>query len=121
MAVFLKKLIKSFGYAGHGIVDGSAGRNFRIHLLMTIGVIAAGAWLGMERWEWVAVLILIGAVLMAELFNTAIEATCDLLKQKLHLEYSETTVIRDVAAGAVLVMASVAAAVGLIIFLPKLF
>ena len=69
--------------------------------------------------EWVIVLFLIGAVITAELFNTAIEEICNLATVKLKLRYSDTKVHRDLAAGAVLVIAVVAALIGMVIFIPK--
>lgn len=67
--------------------------------------------------EWAAVVIVIGAVLSAEAVNSAIESLADLVSP----EYNETIKkTKDLAAGAVLIMAIAAAIVGIIIFLPKL-
>jgi diacylglycerol kinase (ATP) len=64
------------------------------------------------------VIISIGLVFAAEAFNTAIE----LLVDKISPDYDEKAgLIKDVAAGAVLFTAIAAAAVGIIVFVPKLW
>lgn len=110
---------RSFRYAAEGIIALIKGEhNARIHCAAMIIVIVLGLWLRLERWEWVAVSLCIGGVLMAEGFNSAIEALADktcrtpdpLIKRA-----------KDIAAGSVLLFAIAAAAVGLLIFLPKLW
>lgn len=112
-------MLKSFGYAFNGWRTALKERNFKIHLLIAACVISASIFFQISSVEWLIVFILIAAVIAAELFNTAIEDICDLITAKLKLQYSDTTAARDLAAGAVLIIASVAALVGLIIFAPK--
>ncbi len=116
----LRKFFKAFYYAGRGIIDGLSERNVRFHVAATIVVMGLGWWLKISQTEWFAVLILIGAVLSLELVNTAIEDVANHMRDELHLGYSSTTRARDVAAGAVLVMAFFAAVVGVMIFIPKI-
>ena len=79
-------------------------------------MVIAGVLLGLSRMEWVAVVIVIGAVLAAEAVNSALEAIADFVSP----EYSEAIKrIKDLAAGAVLLMAIAAAIVGGIIFFPS--
>ena len=68
--------------------------------------------------EWVLVIFAIGLVLIAEAFNTAIEIDINLTSPEYH-PYARDT--KDVAAGAVLLACFIAAIVGLIIFLPKIW
>ena len=77
----------------------------------------AGALLGLSRMEWVAVVVVIGAVLAAEAVNSSIEALADLVSPEYNEAIKRT---KDLAAGAVLIMAIAAAIVGLIIFIPKI-
>lgn len=80
-------------------------------------MIAAGFLLDISQMEWIAVVIVIGAVLAAEAVNSALEALADFVSP----EYSEAIKrTKDLAAGAVLLMAIAAAIVGGIIFFPKL-
>lgn len=59
----------------------------------------------------------IGSVLAAEAFNTAIEALCDFASPAYQEAIKHT---KDLAAGAVLIVAIAAAVVGLLIFIPKI-
>jgi diacylglycerol kinase (ATP) len=68
--------------------------------------------------EWILVIMSGGLLLVAEAFNTAIEIDIDLTSPNYH-PYARDT--KDVAAGAVLLMATLTTVVGLIIFLPKIF
>lgn len=109
----------AFRYAFIGI-----GRLFRcevhakIHLLATLCVIVFGFIFKIKPWEWTAVFLCIGGVLMAEAFNSALEKLADRVsKEKDPL----IAAAKDLAAGAVLLFVLAAVAVGLIIFLPKFF
>ena len=70
-----------------------------------------------SRMEWIAVTIVIGAVLAAEAVNSSIEALADLVSPEYNEAIKRT---KDLAAGAVLLMAIAAAIVGFIIFIPKI-
>jgi diacylglycerol kinase (ATP) len=114
----IRKRLTAFRYAFRGI-----GRllccepNARIHTTAGVCVIIAGFVLKISGMEWIAVVIVTGAVFAAEAFNTAIEQLSDLVSPG----YSEAVKrIKDLAAGAVLLTALSAALVGLIIFLPKI-
>ena len=64
-----------------------------------------------------AIVICIGLVIAAELFNSAIERLVDLVSPQRHPVAGQ---VKDIAAGAVLVCALAAMVVGLIIFVPYL-
>ncbi|MDR3262014.1 MAG: diacylglycerol kinase family protein [Tannerella sp.] len=114
----LRRLIKSFGYAFHGIrLMILQEQNARIHLFVTCCVVIAGCCFHLSAAEWVAVVIAIGSVIAAEAFNTSIEALSDMVSP----QYSENIKqVKDFAAGAVLTVAGAAIIVGFIIFLPKI-
>ena len=67
--------------------------------------------------EWIAVTIVIGAVLAVEAVNSSIEALADLVSPEYNEAIKRT---KDLAAGAVLLMAIAAAIVGFVIFIPKI-
>lgn len=92
-------------------------RNARIHCAAACLAVAAGLWLGLSACEWAAIALAIGAVISAEAFNTAIEALCDRL---IPGRDDDVKTVKDVAAGAALVAACAAVAVGLAVFLPKI-
>lgn len=81
-------------------------------------VIVAGCLTGLSATEWIAVTFAIGSVLAAEAFNSAIEALADRVNESYDEAIKRT---KDLASGAVLLLAIAAAVVGLIIFVPKLF
>lgn len=113
-----KKQIRSFGYAWKGIrcVVGKE-QNLSFHLIATICVVVAGCFFHITRMEWIAVLLCIGMVIGAEMFNSAVERIVDLVSPQRHPLAGQ---IKDIAAGAVLVCALTAMIVGLIIFVPYL-
>lgn len=114
-----KRLVRSFTDAGDGILSAlRTERNFRIHASLLVVVVMLGFVLDLSGTEWVAVILAAGLVVASELVNTALEYLADAL----HPE-SDPGVGRakDAAAGAVLVAALAAAAVGAIVFAPKLW
>ena len=113
-----KKQLRSFRYAWQGIRC-CVGReqNLSFHLIVTVCVVAAGFAFGITPGEWAAVVLCIGMVIAAELFNTAIERLVDLVSPQRHPLAGQ---VKDIAAGAVLVCALAAIVVGLIIFVPYL-
>ncbi len=115
-------LSSSFGFAFSGIwFTIKKERNIKIHLLATILAILAGIYFKISRTEWLVLVLIISLVLAAEVFNSAIEQICNLLKEKLSLNYNQTTLIRNFSAGAVLILAIGSVILGIIIFLPYLF
>ena len=112
----LEKRIRSFGYAFQGIAALFSQPNACIHAAVTVVVLACGWWLGLAPWEWCAVIICIGGVLMAEAMNTALEALCDKVSPTHDPLIGRA---KDVAAGGVLIFVFAAVIVGLIIFIPK--
>ena len=111
-------LYKSFGYAFEGIFAGiRKERNMKIHCVAVIGVTAAGIVFHISALEWCICLVLFGMIMALELVNIGIEAVVDLgTEEKRPL----AKLAKDTAAGAVLIAALMAAAAGLMIFLPKL-
>lgn len=104
---------KSVWIAVRGVCEATiAERNLRIQLIVAILVISLGAALGLTSVEWACIILTIGAVLAAEIMNTAIEAMVNLLEPKIREEARQA---KDFAAGSVLVISLTAAFVGLII------
>lgn len=109
---------RSFKYAGRGIVRlVSREHNAWIHCAVTVCVIVAGGLLGLSTFEWIAVILCIGAVLAAEGVNSAIEVLCDKVSPEFDEAIKHT---KDLAAGAVLILAVMSVIVGLLIFVPKI-
>lgn len=108
----------SFTWAFEGIVYVlRTQRNMRIHIAAgTVGLLLA-LLMGVTRLEFIAVLAAVSLVLIAEMFNTAIEATIDALVTHFH---PLVKVAKDVAAGAVLVSTVNALAVAYLVFYNRL-
>lgn len=113
-----KKKGIGFKYAFNGIKNAYLlERNFKIHTVFAIIIIVSSIVFGLTALEWVSILVVIGFVLVAEMFNTAIEHMLDYLNPSIH---PSAKVIKDLSAGGVLIAAMIAVIVGLIIFIPKL-
>jgi diacylglycerol kinase (ATP) len=110
--------IRGFGYAFNGL--GYAAKtqlNFRVHLVASLLAIFMGYALHISTNEWLWIILCIAIVLMAELFNTALEFLVDLVSPN----YNELAGhVKDIAAGAVVIAALFALITGIVIFLPKL-
>ena len=113
-----KKQLRSFGYAWKGIrcCIGKE-QNLNFHLIATVVTVIAGFLLEITRIDWMIVILCIGVVIAAELFNSAIEKLVDLVSPERHPIAGQ---VKDIAAGAVLVCAATAAIIGLIVFIPYL-
>lgn len=109
---------RSFGYAFSGLVVCLRTQaNMQIHALATVVAIALGFALKIQGWEWCSVVLSIAAVWAAECLNTAIEGFVDLVSPERRPVAGR---IKDLAAGAVLSASLGAAAVGAIVFGPRL-
>lgn len=114
---WLKSRIRSFGYAFKGIsILFKSTPNARIHALAVVVVVSAGVIWRLSISEWCAILLCIGSVLAAEAVNTAIESLADKISPEKDPLIGRA---KDLAAGAVLILAITSVAVALIIFIPK--
>ena len=92
-------------------------QNAWVHALATVAVIATGLFLGVdfEAWRWLVLAIML--VWIAEAMNTAFEFLADLVSPEYHPLVKQA---KDVAAGAVLLAATGAVIIGLLIFIPAI-
>lgn len=96
----------------------TSSRHLYIIISATLAVIILGFCYKVSNLEWIVLIFSIGFVVVSETFNTAIEIDIDLTSPDYHPFARDT---KDVAAAAVLLSVFTATAVGLIIFLPKIF
>jgi len=114
----VRNLFKSFGYALTGIKYVIRyERNARIHLLVAILALLLGLELRVTDAQLAAVFFAILIVFLAEIINTAFEKTLDLVSPGHH---PQVKIVKDMAAGAVLVAAGGAVIIGLMIYTPYL-
>ena len=113
-----KRLGRSFRAAFEGIkATYIREQNIKIHTVIAILVVLFGFLLKISYGEWLVCLVLIGLVLMAEFFNTAIEYVVDLASPNIH---PLAKAAKDTSSAGVLMMAILAAIVGIVIFVPKI-
>ena len=114
----IERLKKSFGYAFKGIDDVVSNEpNMKIHVSVAILVVIMAFLLKISMIEWIILVLLIGLVLAAEVINTTIENLVDMYIK----DYNERAkVVKDTAAGTVLILAITAVIIGLMIFVPKI-
>jgi len=107
-------IIESFNFAIEGIIHVlRTQRNMRIHFGIAIGVLVAALAFDVSRLELIALLIAIVFVLIAEMLNTAVEAAVDVASTSFD---PMAKLAKDIGAGAVLIAAINAIAVGYLVF-----
>ncbi|MCL6639112.1 MAG: diacylglycerol kinase [Firmicutes bacterium] len=114
----MKKFARSLSFAVAGIIHAvESQRHMRFHIVASLFALGLGLYLRVNYRELLFIFMAITLVIMAELFNTAIEAAIDLFTNETH---PLARVAKNVAAGAVLVTAVNALVVAYLIFFPRL-
>ena len=114
----MKKLLSAFRFACSGIsYVYRTERNFRIEIAGLLIVLTAAYFFKISGTELLIILLHAGLVLGAEIFNTSVERLADLASREIN---PAIKIIKDTAAGAVLIVAMSAAGCGAVIFIPKI-
>jgi diacylglycerol kinase (ATP) len=114
----MNKRIRAFAHAFNGIAIGFRREaHLKIHAVIAILVAAAGFYFNITKTEWLVVLLCIALVVAAELLNSAIEHLANRVTREFDPEIG---IVKDLAAGAVLIAALFSAICGLIVFIPYL-
>ncbi len=114
----MKSFWRSVRHAFRGIVYAIRNeRNFQIECVAAVAVIFLACFFPLSSIERTLIVFLAGWVMAFELINTAIERMLDIIKPNVH---PYVRVVKDMAAGAVLVSSGVAVVIGLCVFLPHL-
>ncbi|MEO6834184.1 MAG: diacylglycerol kinase family protein [Chitinophagaceae bacterium] len=108
--------LSSFGYAFRGLKTLVLQEpNAKIHFVASLAAIGFGLYRNISRMDWIALAIVIAMVWIAEALNTCVEMLCDLwCKEQFH---PKVKIIKDIAAGAVLLAAICAVMTAGFIFL----
>ncbi|HEX3290563.1 MAG TPA: diacylglycerol kinase [Gaiella sp.] len=107
-------IFESFNFAIEGIIHVlRTQRNMRIHFGVAITVLVAALAFDVSRLELIALLLAIAFVLIAEMINTAVEAAVDVASTSFD---PMAKLAKDIGAGAVLIAALSAMAVGYLVF-----
>src|SRR3989338_416449 len=118
----MEALQRDHGHALNNALDGffwaiKTQSNYRIHLFISISVVALGYLLKISYFEWLLLVFAITTGLVVEAVNTAIEATTDAITKDWR---PEIKIAKDVGAAAMLTYAVGATILALLIFIPKL-
>jgi len=116
---FVSNRLKSVGYALKGaILLVRTEASIKIQVFIAIVVTAAGFYFNISTLEWIIQIFAIGMVLGIEGLNTAIEKLADYVQPEFDTKIG---FIKDISAGAVMLVSIAAAIIGLIIYIPKFF
>lgn len=108
-----RSLIWSFNYAIEGVVYAlRTQRNMRLHVIAALLVLIGSLVLDVGRMALVAIIFAISLVFIAELINTAVEATVDLA---IDTYDPVAKIAKDVSAGAVLIAATNAVVIAFLV------
>ncbi|WP_274458551.1 diacylglycerol kinase family protein [Fructobacillus sp. CRL 2054] len=94
-------------------------RNMRFHVGFALIVLAGGLYLGLNRSEWLWVVIGVFLAIYGEFVNTVVEAVIDLMVDKRY--HPLAGLVKDVSAGMVLVSVAAEMVILFLIFQPHLW
>ena len=94
-----------------------AEQSFRIQVVGAVCAVIASTVFQISTYQFLIVLLLIGAVLTLEIINTIFERLVDSFQPRIHPIVRD---IKDIMAGAVLIASIVSLVVGIVIFWPYL-
>lgn len=116
---FLVNRIKSVGFAFKGallLIRTEA--SIKIQVFIAIVMTAAGFYYEISNTEWILQIFAIAMVLGIEGMNTAVEKISDYIQPEFDVKIG---FIKDISAGAVMLVSIASAIIGLIIYIPKIF
>ena len=112
----MRRFLKSLHFSVQGILElWVRERNFRIQVGLAAVTVILGLACKLTAFEWTQIALAMGMVFVAEALNTAIEKLADALHPEIH---PKIAVVKDIAAGAVLLAVLTALTMGALIFFP---
>ena len=113
-----ESIFKSFEYAGAGVGDALKNEpNMRVHIFLGLAAIVLAFVLKFNPVEWAILFLTTTFVIAMELINTVLEAIVDIVSPE---RQEKARIAKDVSAAFVLLSAIAAAAVGIVLYLPKI-
>ena len=116
---FIRNRIKSVGFALRGallLIRTEA--SIQVQVFIAIVMTAAGFYFDISNTEWIVQILTIALIMGTEGLNTAIEKVADYIQPEFDKKIG---IIKDVSAGAVMLVSIAATIIGFIIYLPKIF
>ena len=115
----MNSFFKSFGFAYLGVVHLIKNeRNFKIQFYLFMLILFFAFYFQISKMEWISVLICASSVLSLEAVNTSIERICNEMEPNFN---PKIKIIKDTAAGAVLITSIFSSVIGILIFLPYVY
>ncbi|AIY14349.1 MULTISPECIES: diacylglycerol kinase [Cellulophaga] len=116
---FLVNRIKSVGFALRGaVLLIRTEASIKIQVFIAIVMTIAGFYFEITKTEWILQIFAIALVLGVEGMNTAVEKISDYIQPEFDKKIG---FIKDIAAGAVMLVSIASTIIGMIIYLPKIF
>ncbi|NQZ29007.1 MAG: diacylglycerol kinase family protein [Mycoplasmatales bacterium] len=117
MKKIIKKTQRKFLYALIGLwITIKEEKSLLMHIFITTIVVGLGVWVKLSLINWSILIITIAIVMGFEVLNTAMEALVDMISFQYNLKVKK---VKDIAAGATLLVAIAAIIVGMLIFIPE--
>ena len=114
----VRNIIDSFNYAVSGIITAiKTEKSMRTHYIIALLVLISSLFFDFNRTEFLLLLFAVSLVVISEMINTAIERTIDLITKEFH---PLARLVKDVAAGAVLIATINSLIVGYLLFFERL-
>ncbi len=114
----VRNIIDSFNYAVSGIITAiKTEKSMRMHYIIALLVLISSLFFDFNRTEFLLLLFAVSLVVISEMINTAIERTIDLITKEFH---PLARLVKDVAAGAVLIATINSLIVGYLLFFERL-
>ncbi len=111
--------LKSLRHAWRGLCDvAREEQSFRLQLMVGGAVVLCVITLPLLVWERILLILLVVSVLVLEIVNSIFERLADAVHPRMHPTVRE---IKDMMAGAVLLVACTSAIVGCVIIFPHVF
>ena len=101
-----------------GLVSSLRDKSVQIQYVLAILACIVAWMIDCDYYEWLAILLCSGLVIVVEILNTCIEKLCDLYSTERN---EKIKYIKDLAAGGVLFASLIALAIGILIFVHHLF
>jgi len=114
----VKRIFKSFKFSFDGLKYAyTHEQSLALHVIVMAIIIACGFGFHITPLQWVITLVMGALILVAELFNTSIEAVVDMVTEEYH---PLAKVAKDTASAACFVADLIAAGMWLVVFAPKI-
>ncbi len=118
MRKWVSRVIQKFMYAVIGIlITIREEKSLLTHLIVSFFIVALGITVRLSETKWVLLVLTISIVMAFEVVNTAMEALVDMISFHYNLKVKK---VKDIAAGATLVVVIGAVIIGFIIFIPEI-